>query len=165
MNIAYIIADRHIPVFGEKGASVHVQETIASLTALGHKVTVYAARCGEQNHDSRFKENQAIVVADRIRDAVVRDADSHGFDFIYERYSLFSKAGVEAAESLAIPALIEVNSPLVQEQLAFRKLVNLQDARAIEAHVFTHASSLLAVSDEVREYIFSISQLNQQRRA
>lgn len=46
MNIAYITADRGIPVFGTKGASVHVRELVGALGGLGQNVTIFAALRG-----------------------------------------------------------------------------------------------------------------------
>ncbi len=40
MRIAYICMDPGIPVFGTKGASVHVQEVIREMRALGHEVVL-----------------------------------------------------------------------------------------------------------------------------
>ena len=41
MRIAYVSIDPGIPVFGTKGASVHVQEVVRELLARGHEVTVW----------------------------------------------------------------------------------------------------------------------------
>ena len=47
MRIAYICCDPGIPVFGTKGASVHIQEVVRELRAAGHEVVLYALRSGE----------------------------------------------------------------------------------------------------------------------
>ena len=46
MRIAYISVDPGIPVFGTKGASVHIQEVVRELRRRGHEVTVYTTRRG-----------------------------------------------------------------------------------------------------------------------
>lgn len=52
MKIAYICADFGIPVFGFKGASVHVREMVTTLQALGHEVTIFSPRTERVgNHD------------------------------------------------------------------------------------------------------------------
>lgn len=43
MKIAYICADIGIPVFGLKGASVHVREVISAFQKKGHQVVVYSS--------------------------------------------------------------------------------------------------------------------------
>ena len=42
MNIAYITADFGVPVFGFKGASIHVREMVRALQTAGHSVRVYS---------------------------------------------------------------------------------------------------------------------------
>ena len=46
-RIVYVCADRGIPVFGEKGASIHLQEMVRAFAALGHEVRVLCVRRGE----------------------------------------------------------------------------------------------------------------------
>lgn len=45
-RIAYVCADPGIPVFGCKGASIHVQEVIRALRRAGASVSLHAARLG-----------------------------------------------------------------------------------------------------------------------
>jgi glycosyltransferase involved in cell wall biosynthesis len=78
-----------------------------------------------------------------------------GFDFLYERYSLFSAAGVRAARALGIPCIVEVNAPLLLEQQAYRALECAEEAAAIECEVFAGADALVAVSDQMRRYAVS----------
>jgi glycosyltransferase involved in cell wall biosynthesis len=47
MNIAYVCADFGVPVFGHKGASVHVREMLTAFTECGHDVRVYAPTLDE----------------------------------------------------------------------------------------------------------------------
>src|SRR5438034_9058694 len=44
MRIAYICADAGVPVFGWKGASIHVQEFIRALVRRGGRVGLFATR-------------------------------------------------------------------------------------------------------------------------
>ena len=44
MKIAYLCTDFGIPIFGTKGASIHVRELTRALHSLGHTVRVYALR-------------------------------------------------------------------------------------------------------------------------
>jgi glycosyltransferase involved in cell wall biosynthesis len=77
------------------------------------------------------------------------------FDFVYERYSLWSFAGMEYARDRRIPGLLEVNAPLVDEQRAFRELFDVAAAEAAATRAFGAASRLLAVSDEVASHLGS----------
>lgn len=49
MEIAYLCADRGIPVLGHKGASVHVREMIRAFARAGHTVTLFCTQLGEGN--------------------------------------------------------------------------------------------------------------------
>ncbi len=49
MKIAYLCADRGIPVLGDKGASVHVREFVSALAGMGHEVTLLCAKQGTGN--------------------------------------------------------------------------------------------------------------------
>ncbi len=46
MRVAYVCADRGVPVFGVKGSSNHVQEVVRGLAAQGAEVEIFAARIG-----------------------------------------------------------------------------------------------------------------------
>ena len=47
MRVSYVCLDPGVPVFGAKGASVHVQEVVRALRRAGHEVVLHAARCGD----------------------------------------------------------------------------------------------------------------------
>ena len=51
MRIAYVTVDPGIPVFGTKGASVHIQEVVRELIRRGHDVTVHTTRAGRDIPD------------------------------------------------------------------------------------------------------------------
>lgn len=182
MRIAYITADRGIPVFGTKGASVHVREMVNALGGLGQNVTIFAAARGSNpapiaadivgigDAGLRLsadvpspkgadrvsdKECRALAVGDALQDRLEQCHREIPFDLIYERYSLFSAAGVRAAEKLGIPCFVEVNSPLLLEQQKYRQLASATAAEAVEAEVFRSADAVFAVSQEVRSYVIS----------
>jgi glycosyltransferase involved in cell wall biosynthesis len=75
------------------------------------------------------------------------------FDFVYERYSLWSHAGMDYAQAESIPGLLEVNAPLIEEQSRHRVLVDRAAAELVAFRAFTGASHLLAVSSEVAGYL------------
>jgi glycosyltransferase involved in cell wall biosynthesis len=182
VRVAYVVADRGIPVFGAKGASIHVREIVGALTGLGHQVTLVAAEHGDQSGAlaanlvaietcdgpefaaalqadaavrRRLREDLAMAVGEAAQATLRRLHAKVGFDLVYERYSLFSTAGVRTGRSLDVPCLVEVNAPLVLEQQQFRKLIHLEKACAVEAEVFEQADGLLTVSEEMRAYVLS----------
>lgn len=173
MRIAYVCADHGIPLFGEKGGAVHIRELVRAMAALGHDVHVLAARIGEPEPDfpARFskaridtaspdlensraaKERRNLLIAEALRDDLVALNADRPFDLIYERYSLWSAAGPEAARSLGIPCILEVNAPLRLEQQRYRTLMHVDEAERIERRAFSGASAVAAVSKEVAAYV------------
>lgn len=188
MNVAYLCADRGIPVLGFKGASVHVREMIGALARTGHRVTLFCARRGEGNpappgdfvelppevEPERLEALAAElgVIADPagrvLRRELERLAQDRALpgqvlaaltasgtvpDVLYERYSLFHRAGVEIAEALDVPHILEVNAPLVEEQAQFRGLAQRALAERVEREVFTRADHVVAVSAAMKDYV------------
>src|SRR5688572_13685561 len=135
-RIAYICADTGVPVFGKKGSSIHVQEVIRALRRRGAQVQLFAARLGgdppddlrdlvvhtlpcPDNRDCAERE-RASQQANAILAGLLQKAGP--FDFVYERYSLWSFAGMDHALATRVPGLLEVNAPLIEEQAAHRGL-------------------------------------------
>lgn len=167
MRIAYICADPGVPVFGQKGCSIHVQEALRAFTQEGAEITLFAAAQGGDPPPSlegihihplsappkgnRAEREQAALRANEELSAAL----SHypRFDFIYERYSLWSFAGMEFARNAGVPGILEVNAPLIDEQAEYRELIDRESAEMVANRVFTAANSLVAVSDEVAAYL------------
>ena len=140
MRIAYICCDPGIPVFGTKGASVHIQEVVRELRAAGHEVALYALRSGEHvptdladlelhletvaNVSPAEREQAQVRAAQRIASQVIAD----GADLVYERYSLFSTALADITAATGVPGVLEVNAPLIDEQRRHRSLVDASGA-------------------------------------
>jgi glycosyltransferase involved in cell wall biosynthesis len=168
MRIAYVCADGGIAVFGDKGASVHITAMAGAFRRIGHDLHLLCARRGlgsadypvEQvpvalppHEDRAGKERGHIATAAAIEARLLALHQDWPFDLIYERYSLWSAAGVRAARRLKVPVVVEVNAPLVSEQAEFRALVLAGVARAIETEVFRNADALAVVSDELVGYV------------
>jgi alpha-maltose-1-phosphate synthase len=162
MRIAYLSGDRGVPVFGTKGASVHVRELARALASLGHEVVVLTTRA-DGPRPTAFRipvrqvtagpeqldpEARAISFRDRAL-PFLRDFRPH---VLYERYSLFGTAGIELSRELGIPLLLEVNAPLADEAARHRALDRVEAARAAERAVLGSATSVLAVSTWVARW-------------
>lgn len=167
MRIAYVCADPGVPVFGQKGCSVHVQEVVRGLIRNGAEVELFATRAeGEpplglecvRTHplpvvpkgELAAREQAALGANNGLR-AALEHANS--FDMIYERYSLWSFAGMQYAHEHGIPGLLEVNTPLIEEQAEHRGLVDHVAAVRVAEQVFAAATVLMAVSEEVARYL------------
>lgn len=74
-------------------------------------------------------------------------------DAVYERYSLWSIAGLQFARRRALPFLLEVNAPLVAQQGEYRRLENVLTARATERLLFEQADRLIVPSQDLARYV------------
>src|SRR5262249_58838293 len=121
---------------GHKGASVHVRELATALSRVCAAVSIASPRteaAGEVlaapitllpippvQPAASGPELRSALEEQRAR--VLEHARAVRADAVYERYSLFSDAGVEAAAALGIPHVLEVNAPLRLEAQRFRTL-------------------------------------------
>lgn len=162
MRLLYVSADPGVPVFGHKGASVHVRELVAALTAEGAKVAIASPRIRPEGDslDARADLVELSPVVARqhpdsasLRAAIDRQARELtslakrvGASAIYERYSLHSRAGADAAGALELPYVVEVNAPLRDEARRFRSLAYEEEALETEAWVYERADRIFAIS-------------------
>lgn len=163
MRIAYVCLDPGIPVFGTKGASVHIQEVVREYRRRGHDVTVYATRRGSNVPDD-LAELRIVDVPITTRDEEERERAQQaasasvsdmvragGYDLVYERYSLFSTVIAECG----VPGILEVNAPLIDEQRTHRVLVDEQAADAALQEQVQAALATICVSDPVRDWVIA----------
>lgn len=169
--IAYVCVDPGIPVFGTKGASVHIQEIVRAWRKLGHEVHIYCTRLGEDRPSDladvpvthvpvgkgqgatsveRAADRERVVAraAQRIADLVIQS----GASAIYERYALFSTVLARAVDRLGIPGFLEVNAPLIEEQHRHRVLVAETLARDSLKAQLAAATTVAAVSADVAQW-------------
>ena len=170
MRVAFVCLDPGVPVFGSKGCSIHVQEMTRFFLEAGFRVTLYTPRpdlpAPEEfsrvevrelpaHSGHRFdRETHQIGLNPRLISMLESDGPFH---VIYERYSLFSYAGMIYARQNSIPGILEVNAPLIDEQSQYRGLVRVADAERTSRDVIDAASSVIAVSEAVKEYIMRLT--------
>jgi glycosyltransferase involved in cell wall biosynthesis len=166
MRLLYLSADPGVPVLGHKGASVHVRGLVEALRSAGVSVTVVSPRTSFEG--DVIEADVQLVGIDPVAPKIVATvhglrramrnqaaqvlahARRHEVDGIYERHSLFSDAGVLAAQALGIPHILEVNAPLRDEARRFRTLPHAAEAHAVEAAVFAATDHAFVVSNELR---------------
>lgn len=169
LRIAYICTDPGVPVFGSKGCSVHVQEGLRALMGHEAEVTLFAQRLGDtppadlasvrvrklprlSKASAWHRELDALVANNTLQDLLEREGP---FDMVYERYALWGAAGMRFARAAGIPGVLEVNAPLIEEQRTHRTLIHEREAQEIAKQTFANASVLVAVSENVAQYIRS----------
>jgi glycosyltransferase involved in cell wall biosynthesis len=116
MRLLYVALDQTVP--GTLGGSVHVQAVAEGLACLGHEVHVATRPGGPWPHgrvhwhamspplgrpELRWARGSAVTALGR----------AVGADLVMERYYNFGGEGVIAAHRLGVPAVLEVNAPIV----------------------------------------------------
>ncbi len=170
MRIAYVCADAGVPPFGKKGCSVHVQEILRGFRRRDVRVDLFASRLNEPVPQGLEEVRRHMLDGPRSGDLATRELgrlrtnrqldkalqQAAPFDFIYERYSLWSFAAMRYAHRRRIPAILEVNSPLVEEQERHRGLAHRQVAERVRRFCMDRATAVVAVSDEVAEHLIQV---------
>jgi glycosyltransferase involved in cell wall biosynthesis len=163
MKVAYINADAEVPVFGMQGCSVHVQEMLIAFLKRGDDVHLFTARLGDDapsetsgltvhllpgvpRVDAVARETAALAANYALRQMLARESEKGGFDLVYERYSLWSHAGIEFARENQLPSILEVNAPLIEERSSQRTLINRAAAEDVLMRVFRGATLITAIS-------------------
>ncbi len=164
-RVAYVCVDPGIPVFGTKGATVHIQEVVRVLRDRGADVTVYAARRGKAEPPADLADLRVVHVPVGSGDAAAREGAqaeaaqgiarrilADGADLVYERYSLFSDVLSRcAAEGVA--GVLEVNAPLIDEQREHRELVDADGALTALRTQAAAATRIACVSEPVADWV------------
>lgn len=180
MRIAYISADFGVPVFGNKGASIHVRELSLALQKQGHDVRIFTPRAGGVSpsefdipvNEISLERPDRVVVGDLQNDpaageTMAREIRSVMYavtlrhrlmslfrtwrpDAIYERYSLLATAGMDIASRLGIPHILEVNAPLSEEASIHRGVAFSYAVSATERRILGTTSHTVAVSEPVK---------------
>lgn len=139
LRIAAVNQDRGIAPHLNKGAAVHLVAMRDAFARLGCDVVAF-----DQPDDA------ALVAA--LSSAQSSCQVQQPFDLVYERYALGKATGARFAQVSDIPLVLEVNSPLAEEQARFRGKVETNADRENDNFVFRQASCVVAVSSIVAEY-------------
>ncbi|QHM71995.1 glycosyltransferase family 4 protein [Mixta intestinalis] len=168
MNVAYICADPGIPVFGNKGASIHIQEVLRALLKKNAHITLIAQRLGgavpeefqrirvltlpalPSTADAEARAYAALKANTQIVALLKKTAP---FDLVYERYSLWSHGGISYAHEANCKSVLEVNAPLIEEQRTWRVLPCEKEAQEVLQRLLQQAATIVAVSPGVKRWL------------
>lgn len=158
----------HHRINSKDGQFVHVEELIAALRRIGHDVIVVAPpvterqEFGAESRLVRLMKRElpgplyellelaySAIAYHRLRRAYHR----HRPDILYERYNLFSLAGVLLKHKYGLPMLLEVNAPLAQERREFGGLALERLARWAERTTWRSADYVLPVSRVLGDHV------------
>jgi glycosyltransferase involved in cell wall biosynthesis len=169
MRVAYVCTDPGIPVFGRKGASVHIQSVLTAMLDIGAEIDLVTVRLGGEPppelagvtvHQLALPEANSPALREagsRRADAMAAEtlttlARDHPIDLVYERYSLWGRGAMAWARRNAVPSILEVNAPLVDEQAAHRVLVDRAAAERVAAETISAAATVVCVSEPVASW-------------
>lgn len=156
----------HHRIRADDGQAVHVRELIGALRAAGHDVAecalvrkAHAATGGASGPSwwrwlrlpRRATELAEILYSRRGARMLVAAAQQSQPEFLYERHALHCDAGLQAARTLRIPLLLEVNSPMCDEMQRLGLLRFPARARATERRVLGGADAVFAVTAVLRD--------------
>jgi glycosyltransferase involved in cell wall biosynthesis len=170
----------HHRIRADDGQAVHVRELIGALRSLGHDVHECALvpktgpgaaaaavapatpPAGEPKKPGFWQRlslpRTAVEVLEILYNhkgramlrAAARTLRPH---FVYERHALHCRAGLDVARELAVPLLLEVNSPMVDEMQKLGSLRFHQRALATERAVLGQADAVLAVTQVLADML------------
>ncbi len=143
------------------GQSVHVEELVAALRALGHEVIV--AGPGFYEASGFGAESRTVARLRRLLPGALAELAELAYnipayrrlaracgdtppDLIYERYNLYYLAGAWFARRHRVPYFLEVNAPLAEERARHGGLRLHRLARAAERRVWRAADLVLTVT-------------------
>lgn len=166
MRVAYVCTDPGIPVFGSKGASVHVQAVLRELVRRRWDVHVLCARVGgpvppglQDVHVHELPPVGRGSATEQERSAQTCDAavaevlDGMGLlGLVYERYALWGRSATAWAARHGVRSVLEVNAPLVEEQATHRDLVDRAGAQSVAEAALSAAHTVVCVSDAVADW-------------
>ncbi len=165
MRMAYVCADAGFPIFGSNGTSIRVQETLRSFLKLDAGVACFTPRIEGCRRDlGAIRVHELPITRAQGRDGEIAAVEANGalgcrlsreapFDFVYERFSVWSYSAMEMAKRHGIPGILEVNAPLIEEQIRYRALYDVGSAWSAAFRSWNAAQAIVAVSDGVAEYL------------
>ena len=169
MNIVY-----HHRTQGKGVEGVHINGVVQGLRALGHQVTILSlpgsnpevqnpAKTSNGRRNGGLWSGVSQYAPERLFETLEllyngygwwnlnRHLRTHHTDCLYERYALFSMAGMLQAAQHGLPFILEVNDAADLPRVRPLKAKKL--AMKIEQWVFQAADSIVTISQPFKQYI------------
>ncbi len=156
----------------EDAQGIHIREIINAFKKLGHQVEVVGMVSPEENSGRKGKEPLISGLAARVPPVIYElmeiSYNFYGFlvlckrirrfkpDFIYERYALYTVAGIFAAMIFRIPLILEVNAPIAYEKRKYTTLSMPWLANFIERWICSHTHRTIVVSTPLKKILGNI---------
>lgn len=158
----------HHRIASKDGQYVHVEELTEALKRLGHEIIMVSPDVMESS--SFGSEGGLVPLLKRFIPGFIyellelsyalyaylklsRAVKQHQPDCLYERYNLYSPAGVWIKRRYKLPMLLEVNAPIFQERSKFNGIAIPWLARWSERYTWTSADIVLPVTQVLANYV------------
>jgi len=160
----------HHRIASKDGQYVHVEELTEALKKLGHEIIMVGPDVTESS--SFGSEGGLVPLMKRTIPGFIyellelgyafyayyklsRAVKHHQPDCLYERYNLYSPAGVWIKRRYKLPMLLEVNAPIFEERSKYNGIAIPWLARWTERYTWSGADKVLAVTEVLAGYIKS----------
>lgn len=158
----------HHRIASKDGQYVHVEELTEALKKLGHEIIMVSPNFTERS--SFGSEGGLVPLMKRLIPGFIyellelgyavytyiklsRAVKCHQPDCLYERYNLYSPAGVWIKRRYKLPMLLEVNAPIFQERSKYNGIAIPWLARWSERYAWTGADMILPVTRVLANYV------------
>ena len=118
MKILYVNQDAGIDWCGHAGGATHIQSVLRAMCRLGHQVQILVRR------PSQFPCPPGLDIPNYSNPQQV---PWECFDLVYERYSLWGELSLQHC----LPWHLEINAPLIEEQMRYRQPIDVVRATRI----------------------------------
>jgi glycosyltransferase involved in cell wall biosynthesis len=140
MRILYVNQDAGIDWCSHAGGATHIQSVVRAMRRLGHSVHILVRkppqyRCPPDLDIPCYLQPEA--------------APWTKCDLVYERYSLWGDLSLH----YQLPWHLEINAPLIEEQLRYRTPIDLIRATQIRDAVCRRVQRIIAVSPSLSAYV------------
>ena len=157
----------HHRIASKDGQYVHLSELVNALEKNGHDVRLIGPKL------SSDEDNSGNIMIDTLKKMLPgsiyeilefvysflaffrlsRAVEEYNPDIIYERYNLFSPAGIWVKKKKSIPLFLEVNAPLFDERSKFSRISLKRLAKWSEIYVWKNADKIFTVTNVLAELI------------
>jgi glycosyltransferase involved in cell wall biosynthesis len=140
MRILYVNQDAGIDWCGHAGGATHIQSVVRAMRRLGHHVQILVRKPPE------YPCAPDLDIPIYLQP---EDVPWGYFDLVYERYSLWGELSLRCC----LPWHLEINAPLIEEQMRYRTPIDVTRAAQIKDAVCRRVQRIITVSASLTSYI------------
>jgi glycosyltransferase involved in cell wall biosynthesis len=156
----------------EDAQGIHIREMVNAFQGMGHQVEVVGMISHEDQGGQNTKKSWISRFASHIPSLfyevleilyncyafylLTKRIQKFRPDFIYERYSLYTVAGILVSKLFSIPLILEVNAPIAFEKIKYSKLFLPKFAKFFERWICSNAYKTIVVTTPLKIILESL---------